>query len=58
MHSADGRIIVSGNDDNEAVAVYDLDGKMVYSGHDTEIAVPAGLYIVKIGGYARKVSVK
>ena len=32
--------------------------KMVYSGHDTEIAVPAGLYIVKIGGYARKVSVK
>ena len=58
VHSADGRIIVSGNDDNEAVAVYRLDGKMVYSGHDTEIAVPAGLYIVKIGGYARKVSVK
>jgi hypothetical protein len=34
------------------------DGKAVYRGNDTSIAVPAGVYIVRAGGTVKKVLVR
>lgn len=49
-------ISVTGNNGGEQVNVYDISGRQVYSGYDNNIALPQGLYIVKVGNkYTSKV---
>jgi hypothetical protein len=43
---------------NGNVNVYNLRGQQVYCGANSEIAVPAGMYIVKVDGAVHKVLVK
>ena len=59
VYAADGILHVSGS--NEAVAVYNLLGRMVYKNTSTEnvsVELAKGVYIVKIGTCATKVLVK
>lgn len=53
----DGGIAISGCDDC-GVDVYSIDGKKVYSGHDSQVCLPGGFYIVRVDGKAVKVVVK
>lgn len=56
ISAATGMIVIDGSD---AVAeVYTTSGALVYAGADREIAVPAGLYIVRVGNQTAKVVVK
>jgi hypothetical protein len=43
---------------NGNVNVYNIGGQQVYCGTESEIAVPAGMYIVKVDGAVHKVLVK
>jgi hypothetical protein len=43
---------------NGNVNVYNIGGQHVYCGTDNAIAVPAGMYIVKVDGTVHKVLVK
>jgi hypothetical protein len=43
---------------NGNINVYNVGGQQVYCGTDSEIAVPAGMYIVKVNGTVHKVLVK
>lgn len=52
-----GRIVVFGDAAGEEKRVYGADGRLVYSGTDTSICVPArGIYIVRVAGQAFKVA--
>lgn len=52
----DGRIVISGADDETVVEVYDMSGRKVYAGTATEIpATAGGVCIVRISGQAFKV---
>jgi hypothetical protein len=57
VYTVNGAINVGGSFDGN-VNVYNLRGQQVYCGTDSEIAVPAGVYIVKVNGKAHKVLVK
>jgi hypothetical protein len=57
VYTTAGTINVGGSFEG-AVDVYNLAGQQVYCGNDSEIAVPAGMYIVKVNGKAQKVLVK
>ena len=37
------------------VCIYDLTGRQVYSGNETTIELPAGIYVVSCNGTSRKV---
>ena len=53
------KIIISGNDDNDSISVYDIAGRQVYRGHDNEINLPgSGIYIVNINKMTQKVIIK
>ncbi|MDE6716493.1 MAG: T9SS type A sorting domain-containing protein, partial [Muribaculaceae bacterium] len=52
-YGGEGVIYVKG-----ASVVYNMNGQVVYSGAEETVNVPAGLYIVKVGGNATKVAVK
>jgi len=57
---SDGKIAVAGAD-GKAVSVYTADGRLVYNGKaagNTEISVPAGQYIIRLGAKAVNVVVK
>lgn len=55
--AADGRIVVTGGDDDEPMEVYNLSGQLVYRGADRSIEMPQrGIYIVRLGGKAVKVA--
>jgi hypothetical protein len=56
IYSTAGHINVAGNPGS--VNVFAIDGKAVYSGNETSIAVPAGIYIVRAGGTVKKVLVR
>ena len=52
-----GRIVVSGGSAGEEKSVYGADGRLIYSGTDTSICVPArGIYIVRVAGQTFKVA--
>ena len=57
----DGAISVLGAQ-NSTVAVYSIDGKLVYQGKvaddSTRISLARGTYIVRVGNKAAKISVK
>ena len=54
----DGRIVVSGADDDAVVEVYDLSGRRVYAGAAAEIPLTdGGVYIVKVAGQAFKMAI-
>jgi hypothetical protein len=57
VYTVNGAINVGGSFDGN-VNVYNLRGQQVYCGTDSEIAVPAGMYIVKVNGKAHKVLVR
>jgi hypothetical protein len=57
VYTTAGTINVGGSFEG-AVDVYNLAGQQVYCGNDSEIEVPAGMYIVKVNGKAQKVLVK
>lgn len=57
VYTVNGAINIGGSFDGN-VNVYNLRGQQVYCGTDSEIAVPAGMYIVKVNGKAHKVLVK
>ncbi|MCH5216189.1 MAG: T9SS type A sorting domain-containing protein [Muribaculaceae bacterium] len=52
-YGGEGVIYVKG-----ASVVYNVNGQVVYSGVEETVNVPAGLYIVKVGGNATKVIVR
>jgi hypothetical protein len=56
VYSINGAIHVGGA--TSKVDIYNLRGQQMYSGGDCDIAVPAGLYIVKADGAAHKVLVR
>lgn len=59
VKSAGNKVIISGNDSDEAVSIYDANGRRIYYGHDNEIQMPTpGMYIVKISGTVQKVMIK
>lgn len=51
-----GALIVS--DSFDVVTVYDITGRTVYTGKESRIELPAGLYIAKCGRAIRKVQVR
>lgn len=54
----DGRIVVSGADDDAVVEVYDLSGRRVYAGAAVEIPLTdGGVYVVKVAGQAFKMAI-
>lgn len=52
-------IVVNGNEininGNRYIEVYNISGKLVYAGNNTNISVPAGIYIVKANNTINKV---
>jgi hypothetical protein len=57
VYTTAGMINVGGSF-NGKVNVYNLRGQQVYCGNSSEIAVPAGMYVVKVDGTVHKVLVK
>jgi Leucine-rich repeat (LRR) protein len=57
VYTTPGAINIGGSFDGN-VNVYNLRGQQVYCGRDSEISVPAGMYLVKVEGVAHKVLVK
>jgi Leucine-rich repeat (LRR) protein len=57
VYATAGTINIGGNVEGK-VNVYNMRGQQVYCGNDSEIAVPAGMYVVKVGGKAHKVVVR
>jgi hypothetical protein len=57
IYTTVGAIHIKGDIAGNA-SVINLAGQQVYCGNDSEIAVPAGMYIVKVNGKAQKVLVK
>lgn len=54
-----GEIVIEGAEENEVADVYDIDGKMVYSGHERRIKADGDkIYLVRIGRSAYKVAVR
>ena len=59
VKSAGNKVIISGNDNDEEVSIYEVNGRRIYYGHDNEIQMPTpGIYIVKISGTVQKVMIK
>ncbi len=57
VSAKNGRIVVFGDAAGEEKRVYGADGRLVYSGTDTAISVPArGIYIVRVAGQTFKVA--
>lgn len=55
--AADGRLTVTGGDDDGPIEVYNLSGHLVYRGADRSIEMPQrGIYIVRLSGKAVKVA--
>lgn len=55
---SNGRISINGLDRNATIRICTLSGATVYSGHDSEVNVPAGVYIIMVGNSSMKVVVK
>ena len=56
MYAADGAIHISGT--AAAAAIYGIGGKLIYSGLGREVAVPFGVYVVKVENTVTKVLVR
>lgn len=53
-----GTIMIDGLDGSNVVEIYDIQGRVVYSGTESSIsALPSGLYIVKIGTTSLKIAI-
>ncbi len=60
---ADGNnVVVNGNEINVEgdadIAVYSINGQLIYAGENITVAVPAGVYIVKVNNTTHKVIIK
>ena len=54
----DGRIVVSGADNDAVVEVYDFSGRRIYAGAAAEIPLTdGGVYVVKVAGQAFKMAI-
>lgn len=51
---SNGKLIVEGMNADDVLSVYTLSGQTIYRGKNTEIQLPVGSYIVRIGTYAQK----
>ena len=49
-----GKLVVEGMNADDVLSVYTLSGQTIYRGKNTEIQLPVGSYIVRIGTYAQK----
>ena len=55
--ASDDNIIIKGANDAVQIDVYDVAGRLVYSGTDTKISVPTkGIHIVRVAGQTFKVA--
>ncbi len=53
-----GTLIINGIDGNESITIYDMQGRIIYSGTDSIISnVASGIYIVKIGDKTAKFTI-
>lgn len=53
----DGILSINGLGINEEVALFDMQGRVVYRGAEHSVAgLPSGMYIIKAGGLSRKVA--
>ena len=50
VRAARGRIVVSGATAGMRQAVYSLSGQLIYDGSAATVSVPAGTYVVRVGG--------
>lgn len=57
VRAARGRIVVSGATAGMRQAVYSLSGQLIYDGSAATVSVPAGTYVVRVGGQTFKVTV-
>ena len=53
VYSRDGRLHVEGAETD--YYVLDMAGRLIYSGRDTELQLPRGVYVVNVGGEVQKV---
>ena len=53
VYSRDGRLHVEGAEND--YYVLDMAGRLIYSGLDTELQLPRGVYVVNVGGEVQKV---
>ena len=53
VYSANGRLHVEGAETD--YYVLDMAGRLIYSGRDTELQLPRGVYVVNVGGEVQKV---
>ena len=53
VYSRDGRLHVEGAEID--YYVLDMAGRLIYSGRDTELQLPRGVYVVNVGGEVQKV---
>jgi hypothetical protein len=54
--TAGGSILIQNT--QARATIYNIGGAKVYEGADREIALPSGVYVVRIGEMAKKVIVK
>jgi hypothetical protein len=52
------KLYVSNLPNNSSLKIYDYTGNLIYEGKDSEISVNKGLYIVSIGKWTKKISIK
>jgi len=52
-----GKLVFNGVGDAQ-VKVYNLSGALIYQGSDAEIALPQGVYVVKVGELTQKLNVR
>ncbi len=55
--ASEGKITVTGTTGNNPIRIFDVNGKLVYSGHESSISMPAGFYIVTLANKQFKVMI-
>lgn len=55
---SDRSITLSGLEEGKTARIYTLSGALVYSGHDGVVPVNRGTYIIKVGGFVKKITVR
>lgn len=58
VKAGNGLVQIAGLTGGEKVSIYDLSGRRVTSGNQSEVSLSRGIYIVKVNNYVTKVIVK
>lgn len=58
IHMSHGKLKVRGMNSDDVLSIYTISGQTVYRGKDSEIQLPSGSYIIRIGAYSQKLIVR